>query len=256
MAMSGRDMVGIAQTGSGKTLSFLLPAVVHINAQPHLQRGDGPIILVIAPTRELAVQIQEECASSIRSVCVYGGASKGPQARALESGVEIVIATPGRLIDFLERGTTNLRRVTYLVLDEADRMLDMGFEPQVSTPRPPHTHRPVAAALNSQVSSCLTLCAEQGGCGCWLPSRRAAAAGRACTAQPRGRPPVVCLRGVGVVVSGPVGWPPALTRRVSAHSTGPAPLECHSPDPAHPHPSPHTPRLLTHMLVLPTQRTN
>jgi len=136
MAMSGRDMVGIAQTGSGKTLSFLLPAVVHINAQPHLQRGDGPIILVIAPTRELAVQIEDECAkfgqsSSIRSVCVYGGASKGPQARALENGVEIVIATPGRLIDFLERGTTNLRRVTYLVLDEADRMLDMGFEPQV-----------------------------------------------------------------------------------------------------------------------------
>ena len=136
MAMSGRDMVGVAQTGSGKTLSFLLPAVVHINAQEHLRPGDGPIVLVIAPTRELAVQIQEQCSrfgtsSDIRSVCVYGGASKRPQEAALRSGVEIVIATPGRLIDFLERGTTNLRRVTYLVLDEADRMLDMGFEPQI-----------------------------------------------------------------------------------------------------------------------------
>lgn len=136
MAMSGRDMVGIAQTGSGKTLSFLLPAVVHINSQEHLRPGDGPIVLVIAPTRELAVQIQEECAkfgcsSDVKSVCVYGGAAKRPQEAALRRGVEIVIATPGRLIDFLERGTTNLRRVTYLVLDEADRMLDMGFEPQV-----------------------------------------------------------------------------------------------------------------------------
>jgi len=136
MALSGRDMIGIAATGSGKTLAYLLPAVVHINAQPYLERGDGPIVLCLAPTRELAVQIQEETArfghtSRIKSTCVYGGASKGPQARDLERGVEIVIATPGRLIDFLESGKTNLRRVTYLVLDEADRMLDMGFEPQV-----------------------------------------------------------------------------------------------------------------------------
>lgn len=136
MAMSGRDMVGIAQTGSGKTLSFLLPAVVHINAQPELQRGDGPIALVLAPTRELAVQIKEECdrfgsSTRVKNTCCYGGASRGPQARALRDGVEIVIATPGRLIDFLESGTTNLRRVTYLVLDEADRMLDMGFEKQI-----------------------------------------------------------------------------------------------------------------------------
>jgi ATP-dependent RNA helicase DDX5/DBP2 len=82
------------------------------------------------------VQIKEECdkfggSSGIKNLCVYGGAPKGDQARALREGVEIVIATPGRLIDFLESGTTNLRRVTYLVLDEADRMLDMGFEPQI-----------------------------------------------------------------------------------------------------------------------------
>lgn len=136
MALSGRDMIGIASTGSGKTLSFCLPAIRHISAQEPLQRGDGPIALVLAPTRELAVQIHTECQRfagpcRLRSTCVYGGASKGPQIRDLQRGVEILIATPGRLIDLLELGKTNLRRVTYLVLDEADRMLDMGFEDQI-----------------------------------------------------------------------------------------------------------------------------
>ncbi|CAI5991574.1 unnamed protein product [Closterium sp. NIES-64] len=150
MALKGRDLIGLAETGSGKTLAYLLPAIVHVNAQPYLVNsclrqpvflftaapGDGPIVLVIAPTRELAVQIQEECtkfgaSSKIKSTCVYGGAPKGPQIRDLNQGVEIVIATPGRLIDMLESRITNLRRVTYLVLDEADRMLDMGFEPQI-----------------------------------------------------------------------------------------------------------------------------
>ncbi|XP_029944765.1 probable ATP-dependent RNA helicase DDX17 isoform X2 [Salarias fasciatus] len=136
LALSGRDMVGIAQTGSGKTLSYLLPGIVHINHQPYLERGDGPICLVLAPTRELAQQVQQVAydygkSSRIKSTCVYGGAPKGPQIRDLERGVEICIATPGRLIDFLEAGKTNLRRCTYLVLDEADRMLDMGFEPQI-----------------------------------------------------------------------------------------------------------------------------
>uniref|UniRef100_A0A8C7WQ84 RNA helicase n=1 Tax=Oryzias sinensis TaxID=183150 RepID=A0A8C7WQ84_9TELE len=136
LALSGRDMVGIAQTGSGKTLAYLLPAIVHINHQPYLDRGDGPICLVLAPTRELAQQVQQVAcdygkSSRIKSTCVYGGAPKGPQIRDLERGVEICIATPGRLIDFLESGKTNLRRCTYLVLDEADRMLDMGFEPQI-----------------------------------------------------------------------------------------------------------------------------
>ncbi|KAL3067373.1 hypothetical protein OYC64_017165 [Pagothenia borchgrevinki] len=136
VALSGRDMVGIAQTGSGKTLAYLLPAIVHINHQPYLERGDGPICLVLAPTRELAQQVQQVAleygkSSRIKSTCVYGGAPKGPQIRDLERGVEIIIATPGRLIDFLESGKTNLTRCTYLVLDEADRMLDMGFEPQI-----------------------------------------------------------------------------------------------------------------------------
>ena len=100
--------------------------------------GDGPIALVLAPTRELAVQIQQECvkfgaSSKVKSTCVYGGAPKGPQVRDLRAGAEIVIATPGRLIDMLDSRVTNMRRVTYLVLDEADRMLDMGFEPQIKT---------------------------------------------------------------------------------------------------------------------------
>nr|QOS47386.1 DEAD-box DDX5D [Locusta migratoria] len=136
IALSGRDLVGIAQTGSGKTLAYVLPATVHINNQQRLSRGDGPIVLILAPTRELAQQIQTVArdfgtSTLIRNTCIFGGAPKGPQARDLERGVEIVIATPGRLIDFLERGITNLRRCTYLVLDEADRMLDMGFEPQI-----------------------------------------------------------------------------------------------------------------------------
>ncbi|KAM3081417.1 ATP-dependent RNA helicase dbp2, variant 2 [Clarireedia jacksonii] len=136
MALSGRDVVGIAETGSGKTLTYCLPAIVHINAQPLLALGDGPIVLVLAPTRELAVQIQQEItkfgkSSRIRNTCVYGGVPKGAQIRDLAKGVEVCIATPGRLIDMIESGKTNLRRVTYLVLDEADRMLDMGFEPQI-----------------------------------------------------------------------------------------------------------------------------
>jgi superfamily II DNA/RNA helicase len=115
---------------------YTLPAIVHINNQSRLARGDGPIALILAPTRELAQQIQQVAndfgaSSQIKNTCIFGGAPKGPQARDLERGVEIVIATPGRLIDFLESGKTNLKRCTYLVLDEADRMLDMGFEPQI-----------------------------------------------------------------------------------------------------------------------------
>eukprot|EP00536_Pseudo-nitzschia_multiseries_P001156 jgi/Psemu1/234329/estExt_Genewise1.C_140146 len=136
MALKGQNTVGVSATGSGKTLAFLLPAMIHINAQPYLKPGEGPIVLVLAPTRELAVQIKEECdkfgkSSDIKNTVVYGGVPKSRQIRDLQSGIEIVIATPGRLIDHLDQGNTNLKRVTYLVLDEADRMLDMGFEPQL-----------------------------------------------------------------------------------------------------------------------------
>jgi len=134
--LSGKDMVGIARTGSGKTLGFIMPGIVHINHQERLERGDGPIVLVLAPTRELAQQILTVAkdfgsSSRIRSTCLFGGAPKGPQIRDIQNGCEIVIATPGRLLDILNMGKTNLRRCTYLVLDEADRMLDMGFEPQI-----------------------------------------------------------------------------------------------------------------------------
>eukprot|EP01068_Selenidium_serpulae_P012766 Selendium_serpulae@DN5877_c0_g1_i7.p1 len=136
IAISGRDMIGIAETGSGKTLGFLLPAIVHINAQPHLRPGDGPIALILAPTRELADQIAQQAnqfgsTSRIQHAVAYGGVPKRPQVVDLRRGAEILIACPGRLIDYLTNGVTTCKRVTYLVLDEADRMLDMGFEPQI-----------------------------------------------------------------------------------------------------------------------------
>jgi ATP-dependent RNA helicase DDX5/DBP2 len=139
MALSGRDLVGVSKTGSGKTLAFILPAIVHINSQPLLKPGDGPICLVLSPTRELAVQIDNEVrkfASSgaytaISHTCVYGGAKRGPQIAMLRRQPEILIATPGRLLDFLECGQVKLNRTTYLVMDEADRMLEMGFQQDI-----------------------------------------------------------------------------------------------------------------------------
>lgn len=135
IAMQNRDIVAIAKTGSGKTLGYLIPAFLHLEQHRSNSRL-GPSVLVLAPTRELATQIQDECvkfgrSSRITSTCVYGGAPKAPQLRDIERGADIVIATPGRLNDFLEVKKVSLRQVSYLVLDEADRMLDMGFEPQI-----------------------------------------------------------------------------------------------------------------------------
>jgi ATP-dependent RNA helicase DDX46/PRP5 len=138
--MSGRDVIGIAKTGSGKTLSFLLPMLRHIMDQPALRPGEGPIGLVMAPTRELAMQIHTEFlkftkALGLRAVCVYGGAGVATQIAELKRGAEIVVCTPGRMIDMLCTNAgrvANLQRVTFLVLDEADRMFDMGFEPQIT----------------------------------------------------------------------------------------------------------------------------
>jgi ATP-dependent RNA helicase DDX5/DBP2 len=133
--LTGNDLVGIAQTGSGKTLSFMLPALIHAAGQTNTRSGD-PLVLILAPTRELAQQIQvvgaDFCAATnARSTCIYGGAPKPPQKREIRYGLEVCIATPGRLLDFVREKTINLDRVTFLVLDEADRMLDMGFEPQI-----------------------------------------------------------------------------------------------------------------------------
>jgi len=138
--MSGRDCIGIAETGSGKTLAFVLPMLRHIKDQPPLQQGDGPIALVVAPTRELVQQISKDTKKfckvhSMLVVAVYGGSGVANQITELKRGAEIVVCTPGRMIDILVTSAgkiTNLRRVTYLVFDEADRMFDMGFEPQIS----------------------------------------------------------------------------------------------------------------------------
>ncbi|CAF9922866.1 pre-mRNA processing RNA-helicase [Imshaugia aleurites] len=137
--MSGRDVIGVAKTGSGKTIAFLLPMFRHIKDQRPLDSLDGPVGLVMTPTRELATQIHKECkpflkALNLRAVCAYGGAPIKDQIADLKRGAEIIVCTPGRMIDLLAANSgrvTNLRRVTYVVLDEADRMFDMGFEPQV-----------------------------------------------------------------------------------------------------------------------------
>ncbi|KAH7403383.1 putative Pre-mRNA-processing ATP-dependent RNA helicase prp5 [Cadophora sp. MPI-SDFR-AT-0126] len=137
--MSGRDVIGVAKTGSGKTIAFLLPMFRHIRDQRPLEGSDGPIGLIVTPTRELATQIHKECkpflkAMGLRAVCAYGGAPIKDQIADLKRGAEIIVCTPGRMIDLLAANSgrvTNLRRVTYVVLDEADRMFDMGFEPQV-----------------------------------------------------------------------------------------------------------------------------
>lgn len=139
--MSGRDLIGIAKTGSGKTIAFLLPMFRHILDQPPLADGDGPIALIMTPTRELCMQIGKDSKKFSKSlglshVCVYGGTGISEQIAELKRGAEIIVCTPGRMIDMLAANNgrvTNLRRVTYVVLDEADRMFDMGFEPQVMT---------------------------------------------------------------------------------------------------------------------------
>nr|XP_046258681.1 probable ATP-dependent RNA helicase DDX43 isoform X2 [Scatophagus argus] len=134
--LSGEDLIAIAQTGTGKTLAYLLPGFIHMDGQPvpRAERG-GPGMLVLTPTRELALQIETECSKyrykSYTSVCIYGGGDRRGQINLVKDGVDIVIATPGRLNDLQMNELINLRSITYLVLDEADRMLDMGFEPQI-----------------------------------------------------------------------------------------------------------------------------
>lgn len=137
--MSGRDMIGVAKTGSGKTMAFLLPMFRHVKDQRPLESGEGPIALILTPTRELAVQIYRDAqpflkAFHLRGACVYGGTPISEQIAEMKKTADVVVATPGRMIDLLTANggrVTNLQRVTYLVLDEADRMFDLGFEPQV-----------------------------------------------------------------------------------------------------------------------------
>lgn len=128
---SGRDLIACAQTGTGKTAAFVLPIIEHIATCP-TGKGDPPLALILTPTRELAIQIEENIREygrhvGIRSCVLLGGISSGPQIDSLRRGVDIVTATPGRLIDLVEQGEMILDDVDFLVLDEADRMLDLGF---------------------------------------------------------------------------------------------------------------------------------
>jgi superfamily II DNA/RNA helicase len=139
--LAGRDVIASAQTGTGKTAAFILPALQqlaeHGSRPAPKRRGAGvPRVLVLAPTRELAQQVATQAVRygqnlRLRTVCLFGGAPYPPQYRELERGVDILVATPGRLIDHIERGRVDLSRLRILVLDEADRMLDMGFQEDV-----------------------------------------------------------------------------------------------------------------------------
>lgn len=133
-AILGSDVIATAQTGTGKTLAFALPVLESLLAI----RGEGAQALVLSPTRELAIQIQETFAlmargTGLRSAVVVGGMSEGAQLKTLRQGAQIIIATPGRLCDFLDRKLVGLAAIRIVVLDEADRMLDMGFLPAVES---------------------------------------------------------------------------------------------------------------------------
>ncbi|GJQ12845.1 hypothetical protein GpartN1_g4636.t1 [Galdieria partita] len=133
----GCNVLGIAQTGSGKTAAYSLPMIRHVWAQPRPKRRQGPIALVTAPTRELAQQIASEIRKlgaskfNLRVLLTVGGDPKYEQIKSLREGVDILVGTPGRIIDLIKSKGCSLQQVTFLVLDEADRMLDLGFEPQV-----------------------------------------------------------------------------------------------------------------------------
>ncbi|KAG5564525.1 hypothetical protein RHGRI_000644 [Rhododendron griersonianum] len=147
IALAGRDLMACAQTGSGKTAAFCFPIISGIMRNPKSMsvpvwggRGGGgvayPLALILSPTRELSCQIHEEAKkfsyqTGVKIVVAYGGAPISQQLRNLEKGVDILVATPGRLVDMIERERVSLRMIKYLALDEADRMLDMGFEPQI-----------------------------------------------------------------------------------------------------------------------------
>jgi ATP-dependent RNA helicase RhlE len=132
LALRGRDLIGLAQTGTGKTAAFTLPIIDRLLDGPRRTR-----VLILTPTRELAAQVDESFVkyskgSGLAVVAVYGGVGLEPQEKALRRGVDVVVATPGRLLDHLERKNVSFEHLEVLVLDEADRMLDMGFAPQIN----------------------------------------------------------------------------------------------------------------------------
>jgi ATP-dependent RNA helicase RhlE len=130
--LEGRDLLAAAQTGTGKTLAFALPLLQRLQARPAAGNTRAPRALVLVPTRELAAQVSEACRAvarylPLRAALIFGGVSARPQVDALAAGVDLVVATPGRLLDHLQTRTVDLSQVELLVLDEGDRMLDMGF---------------------------------------------------------------------------------------------------------------------------------
>src|SRR5258705_851061 len=132
VGLAGRDLIGCASTGTGKTAAFLLPILQRLNGRSHV----GCRALGLSPTRELALQIDEQVLAlgyhlGLSAVAVVGGVDMGPQERALRDGCEIVVATPGRLLDHMRFKYVDLSAVEVVVIDEADRMLDMGFLPDV-----------------------------------------------------------------------------------------------------------------------------
>ncbi|HAM71342.1 MAG TPA: RNA helicase, partial [Verrucomicrobiales bacterium] len=136
LALAGHDVIGIAQTGTGKTAAFTLPILSRLAASFASGGRGGTRMLVIAPTRELVVQIEENVRAygkylPLKVATVFGGVGERPQIQALRSGAEVIIACPGRLLDLMGQGCANFSRLEYLVLDEADRMLDMGFLPSI-----------------------------------------------------------------------------------------------------------------------------
>lgn len=137
LILAGHDVIGIAQTGTGKTAAFVLPILMKLVESVRAGRAIAiPRALVVAPTRELVVQIEENVRAyakhvPLRMATIFGGVSERPQIEALRSGVDLVVATPGRLIDLMDQRVANLSGVEFLVLDEADRMLDMGFLPPI-----------------------------------------------------------------------------------------------------------------------------
>ena len=141
LALEGRDLIGLAQTGTGKTAGFTLPIVHNLISAPITDDKGAPVhrvrVLILTPTRELAAQVEESFRkygkyTSLRVVPIYGGVGIEPQSKALRSGVDVVVATPGRLLDHMERQNVVFDDLEVLVLDEADRMLDMGFAPQLN----------------------------------------------------------------------------------------------------------------------------
>jgi ATP-dependent RNA helicase RhlE len=134
--LSGHDVIGIAQTGTGKTAAFVLPILAKLTAPSGNSQRRGMRALIVAPTRELVVQIEENVRAyarhlPLRMATIFGGVSERPQIEALRSGVDLVVATPGRLLDLMGQRQTNFSAIEFLVLDEADRMLDMGFLPPI-----------------------------------------------------------------------------------------------------------------------------